>query len=690
MRPSTLRLSKEQETELTLYVKRRVKELEKDNEERIKADRKSDKDYRLQKQGRAQPGTLFAQSNFPIPLTSWVVDHFSARTEDELLSRDPFVRFKPQGPADDDVARGLDRLAAYKFFDQGTVKTDLQKAVYPMFAHRALILKAVYKEEFNEWEEYDLEVMHDRTTGQPVQILGHGYIIKDVDTFSQVVDFASQQPVMQLDADPTFIYNPQVHYFARTTGAVRFKERLFAGPKSVQVDSDRFLAPSDARSLNEADALGERYDKSSSWVKERFTERPWLTWAEYEAKIRHETAEKKTKGRRAELSSENLRFDLNNKLIEVIELWLNIDILGWGRPQKIVVWYDVRRDLLITYDFQVKITPRGRQPFSAIPIWQQDDVWWGYSIPEMLEPIQEFIDLQFNRHSHRNAVNSTPVVGEHPEAIDGEMSFRDLKPFDVVTLKEGKRIADWIETFTLPKTDQDTEVLLEKAIYWVNFWLGISNIARGDYSDVPQNTTLGGQEATLREAGKLSRRWTRRVIVGLEDHMTQLVRLLVETMDDFEAYTFLEGDQRQMAILEASRVRDLIIDAKLVWNTDQNSRTVEVNRVTLELIDKYATYLATAPWMIPMVRPVMKSSLFMLGHDDVDSLLPLPPFIPPMPMMAPQPIGRPEQAPAEGAEDPNAPKGTAPAPDGAGVVPFATGAAATEEPQQRAEEAVNA
>lgn len=676
MRSSTLRLtSKEQEAELTDYVKRRLQELDRDNDDRIKADRDADLAYRIQKAARAMPGTLFEKSNFPVPLTSWVVDHFSARTEDELLSRDPFVRFKPQGPADDDVARGIDRLAAYKFFDQGSVKTDLQKAVYPMFAHRALILKAVYREEFNEWEEYDLDVLFDKTTGQPVEILGHGYIVKDVDTFTPVMDAATGGQMELLDADPTFRLDPEKHYYARSSSPVRFKERLFASPRSVQVDSDRFRAPSDARTLNEADFISEEYDKGVWWVMERFTEREWKKADDYLAALKNETAEKKTKGRRADLSRENLRFDMKTKRVGVHECWIEYDALGWGKPQKLVVWYDRKRDTLISYDFSVKISPRGRQPFTAIPIWQQDDVWWGYSIPEMLKPIQEYVDLQFNRHSHRNAINTTPIVGEHPDAIEGATTFAAMKPFDVVTLAEGKRIQDWIETFVIPNADHDTQDLIDKAIYWVNFWLGISNLARGDYSDVPQNTTLGGQEATLKEAGKLSRRWTRRVISGLEDHMTLLVRLLLETMDEVEVYTFLEGDKRQAAAIEAARVRDFLIDAKLVINSEQSAKTIEINRLTLEIIDKYATYLMTAPWMIPMVRPLMKSSLFMLGHDNVDTLLPMPPGIPPMPMMQAAPL-------TTATQDPEATKPEAAKGDGGGdededeeagkTVPFAT------------------
>ena len=681
MRPSTLRLNQEQESDLIEYIKRRVKELERDNKERIAADKKSDLTYRLQQKARALPGTLFEQSNFPVPLTAWVVDHFSARSEDEVLGRDPCVHFTPQGSADVDVARGIDRLAAYKLFTQGSVKTDLQKSIYPVFAHRALILKATYAEKFNEWEEYDHQLLHDAATGAPVEILNHGFILRDVDTFTTVADMATGQERQQLDADPTFAAEPGRHYFAPAPKPVRFKERLYAAPKSMQVDSDRFLAPSNVRTLDDADFIAETYDKKYSWVLEQFSERPWLTSDALNAKLRGDTAEKKTKGKRAEISRENLSFDYINSNHGILECWVQRDVLGWGKPQQFRVFFMPKHDIILSCDFAVKITPQGRQPYTAIAIWQQDDVWWGYSIPEMLEPIQDYVDLQFNRHSHRNAINSNPIVGEHAEAIEGNRSFSDLKPFDVVPLAEGKTIRDWIETFVFPNADQDTQDLIDKAIYWVNFWLGISNIARGDYSDVPQNTTLGGQEATLKEASKLSRRWTRRLITGLEDHLTLLVRVMVATMDEEEAFIFLEGDARQMGVLEAARVRDILIDAKLVFNVDQTSKSVEVNRLSLEIVEKYANFLITAPWIIPMVRPLMKSSLYLLGHDDVDTMLPLPPMIPPMPIMAPQPLGG---ATTEAGVEPGAA-----AVDPAGTVPFAAPAAPGAVTPQPAE-AVNA
>ncbi|MBI5766516.1 MAG: hypothetical protein HZA93_01885 [Verrucomicrobia bacterium] len=117
MRQSTLRLTQSQEVAFKDYLNRRLRELRRDNKDRIDADKESDRIYRLQREDRARVGTVFEKSNFPVPLISWVIDHFAARTEDEVMSRTPPAKFQPQGPTDDDLVRGTNRLVAYKLFE---------------------------------------------------------------------------------------------------------------------------------------------------------------------------------------------------------------------------------------------------------------------------------------------------------------------------------------------------------------------------------------------------------------------------------------------------------------------------------------------------------------------------------------------------------------------------------------------
>ena len=620
-------LTEDQETELERYLKHRLPAL---NEERIKADKQGDEDYRNSKDRRALPDTVWQQSNMSVPLTSWVVDHFSARTEDEVFGRSPICHFAPEGPADEDLARGLDRWASYRLFKMGKVEEALLDATqYSMWTHRALILKAIYDEDVDEWDEAGLNVLWDASTEEPVQALDHGYIVEGRDTFTPGVDPVTGDPVEVFDKDPTIRFDPTRHVYAPSPEAIRMREVKYAGARSREVDSDCFFAPSDARCLDDADCLVEYYDKPIHWMRDRFYERPWNTLAEFEGQLGNQTAGRKTGERRKKATKDQKAYDIEAAMFGIEEIWLTRDVLGWGRPQKIVIWRERKTGVLVDYEFRRKVTPTGCQPFTAISVWKPHGgkFWWGYSLVEMMRPFQDYIDEQWNRHSFRNQINANPIVGQNPDAIAEKKTFHELRPFDAVTLEQGQTMEDWLSVFTFPKLDLDTQELITKTIEWCNYWLGISDIARGDYSNVPQNTTLGGQEATLKEASKLSRRWTRRMTLGFEDHLCKLLEIAVETMDPEEAYTFLEGDADQAAFIAKDALKTLKLNAKLIIGKERGVQDIQAQQLALQTVEKYFSY---PPEIQLAARPLIKQVLYLLGHDDVDTLIPVPVIPPPM------------------------------------------------------------
>lgn len=667
--PRNLSLTQEQEKKLVLFLKKRLPELRQENDERIKADKQSDLDYENDKRERNLPGTIYAESNMPVPLTSTVVDHFAARTEEEIFSRSPMSHFDPEGPADQDIARGLDRYSNYKLFKLGNVDGELLESHHTAFRHRVQILKAIYQEDLDEWEERGVSVLHSTADGRPVLVLNHGYVVEGRDKWLDVTDPIDNQPRQVLAADPTITDDPTLYHYAPLPQPIRFKDVLYAGPKSREVDSDCFLAPVDARCLDEADIMAESYDKPIFWIRDRFLDRPWLTWEQYRNRLARKDGSRKTEDERKKVSREARKFDLDQSSVGITEIWLERDVLDWGQPQRIVLWFDKETDTVLDHEFQKLVTPDGRHPYSTVAVAKFKSYWWGKSIPELLRPFQEYIDRQWNRHSFRNSINANPIIAENPNAIQEQKTFRDLVPFEVVTLEAGKTIQDWIQAFAFPNTDTDTQELIDKAIYWVNFWLGISNIARGDYSDVPQNTTLGGQEASLKEAGKLSKRWSRRVIEGYEDHLTKLVKVLLATMNPEEAYTYLEGDQTQVGFITQESVRDMAVNAKLVVGQDNSTQRLQEKQLVLQTVTQYLSY---PPQVQAVVRPVMKQMLFALGQDDVDNLLP-PPLMPAINpatgqtvMMPVTPQTPPPPQAAPGTESQAQPGGDKPAP----VIPF--------------------
>jgi hypothetical protein len=298
-------VSKKPEDDLNQFLDKRITALMKDNRERIDADKKSEKDYRNSKAYRAQGDTVFRHENMSIPLTSYVVDHFSARTEDELFGRSPFCQFAPEGPSDDSAARGLDRFANYRLFKVGRNDEAMLEAQNSQWIHRAQILKAIFDEDADEWDEMNVHVLHDATKGTPIEILNHGFIVEGRDAFVPTLDPITGAQVDVLEADPTFKFDPTTHVYAPTQTPIRMREVRHAGAKSCEVDSDCFMAPMDAQTLDEATILRETYDKPRHWIKDRFWSRPWLTWEQFEGQLGDRNARRKTPGARAEVTKDS-------------------------------------------------------------------------------------------------------------------------------------------------------------------------------------------------------------------------------------------------------------------------------------------------------------------------------------------------------------------------------------------------
>jgi hypothetical protein len=648
-RPSNLRLTHEQETALDTYISQRLDALDASNASRILADRRSRDRYKNQRKDREIKDTVYEHSNVPLPLTSLVVDYFLGRTHDEILGEKPFFSARPQGASDREDARAIERFARYKLCDQAGLEDSIDDALTSLHVQQALFLKAVHKEEVDEFERYGLKALHDTSVNppKPVQIAGVGFILEDA-TWVEQVDPASMiapapgapapaQPAtrMHLEADPSFIFDPVKHAMMPLPPdtPVPFRRVLYSGPKSEEIKSENIRAPMDARSFEEADFIAEYSDRTADWLLDRFLERSWFKADDYRSQLSSQNANAKTPGMQPEASSrvdiqedkvENKAFDTRTRRVPVAECWITWDVLERGRPQRIVVWWDRERKKSVYYEYQANVSANGRHPYRAVSLGRDECTWWGLSIPELVEQFQEYVDLQFNRHSFRNSINANPIIGTNPDAIQEKVPLSQIRPGMTVTLENNRTIQDFLQAFVFPNADLDTEMLLDKCVYFVQLWFGISNLAQGDYGDVPQNTTAFGQDATLREAAKYSRRITKRAQSGIKLHILDLVQVMVATMDEQEKFFFTEGGQSLSGTITADRVRALTIDVSMVVGRAQNAQAIQATNLAIQIVEKYAMMLVQSPWMAEIVRPLYTTSLRLLGFDDVEQLLPDP------------------------------------------------------------------
>ncbi len=619
MKQTNLRLTEKQEEKLVKYALERVEQLKEDNRERIESDKISWKMYHNHRDDRVDYDSIFGHSNLSVPMTSLVVDHFMARAEDEITGTSPYFKFEAQGASDLEMAEAFDRYFNWKIEDQGKTRERLEESYLHLFIQRALVLKAVYEEDVSTWYDYERNGLFNLETQQFEEIPGEGNIIEGEAQFIPEMNPLTGQTEMRLASEPSFQMIPGVHEFQQLPDGVPTQMVKYKGPRSEVVDSDRFLCPSEAESIEDADILVELYDKDMRWVRKMFLERDWITYADF-FNLSNKDANPRSPTQKNEERTENLDFDSDeNPSVQIVECWIKRDVLGTGQPQEFCIFIDPETKKPIFYEYVAKLTPDNRVPYTAVSIGKDRNKWSGLSLPERIRSFQEYVDKQFNSQSYRNELAANPVVGVNPQAVEDEPEDVELHAGKIFELKDQYGIDDFLQFSAIPNVDIKTQELIDFVFGIVQLWLGVSNMAQGDFQALAPANTATGVEATLREASKIGRRWMRRIVRGFEDHLTKLVQVAMATMDEEEVFEYMEGDIKAFAVMTPDAVKDLGINTKVILSQDQGQRAIEKANLALQTQDRY---FQSPPEMRPFIRPMLKRILDAMGFERTDELLP--------------------------------------------------------------------
>jgi hypothetical protein len=374
-----------------------------------------------------------------------------------------------------------------------------------------------------------------------------------------------------------------------------------------------------AESVDEADILVELYDKDLRWVREMFMNREWITFPDYLNLIKKD-ANPRSEVEENEERKENLDFDSDeNPVVPIIECWIKRDVLGTGMPQEFCIFIDTESEKPIYYEYVAKLTPDNKVPYTAVSIGKERNKWCGKSLPERIRSFQEYVDRQFNSQSYRNELAANPIIGINAQAVEDEPEDVELHAGKIFELKDQYSIDDFINFAAVPNVDIRTQDLIDFVFGIVQLWLGVSNMAQGDYQALAPANTATGVEATLREASKIGRRWMRRIVRGFEEHLTKLVQVTMATIDEEEVFEYMEGDVRSFGVMTPDAIRNIGINTRVILSQDQGQRAIEKANLALQTQDRY---FQSPPEMRPFIRPMLKRILDAMGFEKTDEFLP--------------------------------------------------------------------
>ena len=619
MKNTNLVLNEEQEEQLVEYALDRVESLKADNSLRIGSDKLSWKTYENDRFDRDSLDGIYSQSNVSVPLTSLVVDHFLARAEDEITGTSPYFEFKPQGVSDAAAAEEFNRYFHWKLEDKGRIRERLEESFLHIFIQRAAIFKSVYEERKSTWYDMERSALFDNETQEFVELLEQGPVIEGATAMFPEVNPETGETESRLEADPSFVVRPGQHEFVPFPEGVPTQQIKYKGPRSVVVDSDRFLAPSSVEHLEYADFIAELYDKDLRWCEETFVNREWYSFQDYAEAVKKD-ANPRTKSEKNEDSKDDKKWDQNKvPMVPIVECWVTKDILGTGEPQDFCVFIDTEIKKAIFYEYTAKLTPDNQHPYVAVAIGKMKNRWWGPSLPEKIRTYQEYIDKQFNSESYRNELSANPIIGVNPQAVEDEPEDVELHAGKLFQLKDQYSMDDFLSFSALPNLDNKTQELIDFVFGMVQLWLGVSNMAQGDYQALSPASTATGVEATLNEASKIGRRWMRRIVRGFEEHLAKLIKLSMATMDEAEIYEYMEGDVTAFAEMTPEKIENLEMNCKVILSQDQGQRAIEKENLALQVQERF---LQHPPEIRPFSRPMFKRILDALGYENTEELLP--------------------------------------------------------------------
>ena len=635
MRTTNAVLTQDEERDLLEYIDQRMVSLRLDNQERINADKASWLAYENDAECRKARGTIFWESNIHLPVTSMVVDYFLGRAEDQLPQEGLLFNFRPIGASDRARAEAYNQYFNWKVDTKGGAGLSMRDGLTACFVQRAGIFKAAFDKDVKRWIDRDRRILFDRQTNQPVLVLGRGPVIEGEDQWLTGPDpIAAEVAVVAASAgavppaipqrtflkdDPNLVWDGNRHEWRMPPGGLKREEVLYAGPRSVQVEYDRFLCPSNVESIEAADFVAELDDWKLSFIRPNFLEREWCRYADYEAAAKEGTAKEKTEGDKK--STENLTFDDKDPSRKVIIVWVRRDVMGWGSPQDLCVFYDDEAKKAIWYEFVAKICPDFKRPYTAVAIGKTKNRWWGKSMPEKIAQYQAKIDELFNAEAHRQKMNANPLKGVDPSATEEEEEDLVFSPDKVYHLKANKTMDDFVSFKSMPNLDGRTKDNIEFLLAMIREWLHVHNISSSAALDSSKSAaapeTATGIEAQVDESQTMARRWDRRILSAFVEHAGRLVKIAMATLPENqeEAYRVTEGDAIFAGKMSGKDIRGMDIDVRIAITPRMNQKK---RLAAQDVLNDVQSYLAQPDAIKPYV--IMVKSL---GYPEAEKMLPL-------------------------------------------------------------------
>jgi len=591
--------------------------------------------------------SVYQLSNKSLNTVRRVIRAAAAKVVADIVGSDPFFGLIPQGPEDDPkLCQDVERWG-HEQARKANARHVYRSAILGALIRGESVVKRRYNVHESKWVE--LVVIAHTAEGEPIGDSKRGPIYQTDD----LMPHASLKGVMVLVRDPETFLPPDVKWL----GVRMPRSEINQSIELEQVYWSDFYCNTTEEDIHKADYIGQSADVSyytiADMVRGPNLLDPAAAQELLDAVKNQQTSVQSQKSLPDAKKGEDVTRRGNLKLPAgyIIESYGRVDADGDGSAEEIFAVIEKNTGRPVFYDYLNAVFKDKKRPFDVIRTDPVEGRWYGTGLYEANAPLNEFIELLFNRINLRcsngGRINFSNPQATKETAAGEKISFGN--PTKNYTLNDGFTKDDAYSYVIAPEIDEKATALMQMCLQAIQLETGEITAGDGNLSGLPSTNLATGIRSLERQAASLMKDMLMTLSQGVSDSMEGFLSYCIAYMNEEEAFNVMQADAPKLIQLKRQDVQKLKYLFRLLLTPSRGDELLEASKQRIDIATQYHELLITNPSAAASMRSLFIQELTALETQDIDTILPpvvLPPqggALPPESTSQPQPT---EQAQA--------------------------------------------
>lgn len=308
-----------------------------------------------------------------------------------------------------------------------------------------------------------------------------------------------------------------------------------------------------------------------------------------------------------------------NRPISLVEGFVRADPMETGSPIRIHCVFSPEYNVLFSINYLAIETPEGKLPVFPVRIGKIPRRILGRGYFEKYERANDSVDRKHNLVAKRDKLSASVIAGVHKSALADEGDTEIvLDPERPIELKDGMKLADFIEFSAYPDLNTRTVELLNQQLQMMQMNSGITSAAQGELKGVPNASTATGVNQMISRGALLLKAPISQATKDIEALVAYNVDLIYANQNREETFSWGEGEASELLTIVPGDIQGLRMKVSLKLTQSQNQSKLANAQAAIAIIQSYIALPETDK---VAARPLFVQAIESLSFNNAEDLV---------------------------------------------------------------------